>query len=337
MESLDPIRTLIRDLPRPDNSAAALAAEREANLTKPAGSLGRLETLAAWLCAWQGRHPPAVERCRTAIFAGNHGITAEGVSAFPAEVTGQMVANFEGGGAAINQLCAQGRCELKVYPVDMDRPTESFLRAPALTDRDCADAMALGMSAAEDGLHMLCLGEMGIGNTSAAAAICHGLFGGKAEDWVGPGTGVSGSALDTKIRVVRDAVALHKDSLRDGLEVLRHVGGREIAAIAGAIIAARQRRIPVILDGYVCCAAAATLHAMDETALDHCLVGHVSAEPGHRRLLEAINQAPLLDLNMRLGEGSGAALALQIVQSAAACHNGMATFGQAGVSDKGES
>lgn len=333
-DSLDPIRALIRDLPGPDNSAAALAAGRDAQLTKPAGSLGRLESLTTWLCAWQGRHPPVAERCRTAIFAGSHGITAEGVSAFPAEVTGQMVANFDAGGAAINQICAQSGCELKIYPLAIGQPTESFLRAPAMTDGDCAGAMTQGMVAVEDGLHILCLGEMGIGNTSAAAALCHALFGGGAEDWVGPGTGVTGSALDAKIRVVRDAVALHGEALSDGLEILRHVGGREIAAIAGAIVAARQRRIPVILDGFVCCAAAATLHAMNSAALDHCLVGHVSAEPGHRRLLDAIGLPPLLDLDMRLGEGSGAALALQIVQSAVACHTGMATFGEAGVSDK---
>lgn len=334
--SLDPMRTLIRDLPGPDNRAAGLATAREGQLTKPAGSLGRLEILAQWLCAWQGRHPPVAENCRTAVFAGNHGITAEGVSAFPAAVTSQMVANFTAGGAAINQLCAQAGCELKIYPIALDKPTENFLHAAAMTEGDCAGAMALGMASVEPDLHILCLGEMGIGNTTAAAALCHALFGGTAEDWVGPGTGVTGSAFENKIRVVRDAVKFHWDPLSDGLDILRRLGGREIAAMAGAILAARQARVPVILDGYVCGAAAATLQAMDKSALDHCVAGHVSAEPGHRRLLDALGMEPLLDLNMRLGEASGAALALQIVQNAVACHNGMATFGEAGISDKAD-
>lgn len=334
--SLDEIRTLIRDLPRPDNSAVARTADREATLTKPAGSLGRLETLTQWICAWQGRHPPSVDHCRTAVFAGSHGVTVEGISAFPAEVTGQMVANFHAGGAAINQLCAQTGSELKIYPVQIETPTENFARAPAMAEQDCAEAMALGISAVEPGIDILCLGEMGIGNTTAAAAICHALFGGTAEDWVGPGTGVTGDAFDNKVRVVRDSVKRHQGNMRDGLEVLCHVGGREIAAITGAIIAARQSRIPVILDGFVCGAAAATLYTMDAGALDHCISGHVSAEPGHRKLLDAIGQKPLLDLDMRLGEASGAALALAILQAAVACHTQMATFDQAGVSDKSE-
>ena len=334
IQSMDDVRALLRELPGPDNSAAAEAAAREATLTKPAGSLGRLEDVVELVCAWQGHHPPSLDRCRVAIFAGNHGIVAEGVSAFSADVTAQMVGNFNNGGAAINQICARSGLDLKIFPIDLDTPTRDFGRQPAMTGDECVRAMSVGISAVEDGLDILCLGEMGIGNTTAAAALCHAIFAGDAENWVGPGTGVRGDALANKIRVVRDAIAFHGPGVKDGLEALCCVGGREIAAIAGAIVAARFAQVPVILDGYVCCAAAAALFAVEKSALDHCVVGHVSAEPGHRHLLDALGQRPLLDLDMRLGEGSGAALAFMIVQAAINCHTGMATFDEAGVSGK---
>jgi nicotinate-nucleotide--dimethylbenzimidazole phosphoribosyltransferase len=193
--------------------------------------------------------------------------------------------------------------------------------------------MAYGMEAIE-ACDLLCIGEMGIGNTTIAAAIAHGLYGGAAEDWVGPGTGVDAAGLARKADAVRRAVALHRDHLGDPLEVLRRLGGRELAAMAGAILAARLNRVPVLLDGYVATAAAAVLHAMDPAALDHCLAGHRSAEPAHRRLLERIGKEPVLDLGMRLGEGSGAALAAAMVKAAIALHTGMATFESAGVSDR---
>lgn len=337
IQSIDDLRALLRELPGPDNSAAARAARREASLTKPAGALGRLEELVQHVCAWQGRHPPALERCRLAVFAGNHGVAAEGVSAYPAEVTAQMVANFESGGAAINQLCAQAGLELQVFSLDLDEPTANFVRGPAMTGDECVRAVDVGMLAGGGEIDLLCVGEMGIGNTTSAAALCHAIFGGAAEDWVGPGTGVADKALAIKLGVVRDAVALHPSARRDGLEALRCLGGREIAAIAGAILAARLARVPVVLDGYVCCAAAACLFAAEKTALDHCLAGHVSAEPGHRRLLDALGRKPLLDLGMRLGEGSGAALAFGVLRAAVACHVGMATFDEAGVSERDES
>jgi nicotinate-nucleotide--dimethylbenzimidazole phosphoribosyltransferase len=259
IQSMGDVRALLRDLPEPDNGAAARAARREATLTKPAGSLGRLEELVRHVCAWQGRHPPTMNRCGVAIFAGNHGVADEDVSAFPADVTGQMVGNFSRGGAAINQLSAISGAKLKIFPIELDSPTHNFRREAAMSEDGCARAMEIGASAVEDGLDILCLGEMGIANTTAAAALCHGIFGGDAESWVGPGTGVQDAALANKIRVVRDAVALHDLQSGDGLDALRRVGGREIAAIAGAILAARFARVPVILDGFVCCAAAACL------------------------------------------------------------------------------
>jgi nicotinate-nucleotide--dimethylbenzimidazole phosphoribosyltransferase len=224
--------------------------------------------------------------------------------------------------------------ELRVYEMALEQPTRDFTEAPAMEEAECARAMAYGMMALEEGVDVLALGEMGIGNTTSAAALCLALFGGSAEDWVGPGTGVGGEAMARKIEVVRQGVARHEAVFGDPLEVLRCLGGEEMAAIAGAVLAARVARVPVLLDGYACTAAAAVLHALDSRALDHCVVAHVSAEPGHRRLLDKLGKTALLDLDMRLGEASGATLAILLLKAAAACHNGMATFEEAGVSGK---
>jgi nicotinate-nucleotide--dimethylbenzimidazole phosphoribosyltransferase len=333
--SIEEIRALLPAIPQADGAAVAAAAEREGQLTKPAGSLGRLEEIAAWLAAWQGRHPPTVDHARVCVFAGNHGVAARGVSAFPAEVTVQMVQNFVTGGAAVNQLCQVADADLRVYEMDLDNPTGDFTEGPAMTGEGCARAMAYGMMAVEPGIDLLCLGEMGIGNTTSASALCNALFGGEAADWTGPGTGVAGDALARKTAVVAQGVARHGDMRNDPLELLARLGGNELAAIAGAVLAARMGRVPVLLDGFACTAAAAVLHAAAPGALDHCMVAHRSAEPAHRRLLELLGKKPLFDLGMRLGEASGAALAIGVVRAAAACHGGMATFGEAGVSGQG--
>ncbi len=324
--------SLRADFPGPDDDAGAAAEAREATLTKPPGALGRLEALVAWLAAWQGRHPPRLERPRAVVFAGNHGVAARGVSAYPPDVTAQMVANFQAGGAAVNQLCRTFGVDLSVVPLDLDRPTADITGESAMNEADFAAAWERGADAVAVGADLLCLGEMGIGNTTAAAALCHALYGEAAEDWVGPGTGVSGPALDAKRAAVAAAVDRHREAATGGLDLLRRLGGREMVAIAGAVVAARRRRVPVILDGYVCTAAAAALAAAIPDALDHCVVGHVSAEPGHGRLLQRLGKAPLLTLDMRLGEASGAVLALALLKAALACHTGMATFGEAGVS-----
>jgi nicotinate-nucleotide--dimethylbenzimidazole phosphoribosyltransferase len=329
--SLDEIRALMAHLPGPDLEAGTAAAERERHLTKPAGALGRLEELAAWLATWQGRHPPAVDHPRTVVFAANHGVAARGVSAYPAAVTAQMVQNFIAGGAAVNQLCKTVDADLRVYEMNLDQPTGDIVDGPAMSEAECAGAIAYGMMAVEPGLDALALGEMGIGNTTAAAALCAGLFGGAAELWTGPGTGVAGPALEAKRRVVAEAVERHR-AATDPFDMLRRLGGLELAAIAGAVLAARLGRVPVVLDGFAATAAAAVVFAADPRALDHCVVGHVSAEPGHRRLLEQISQRPLFDLGMRLGEASGATLAFAVLKAAIACHNGMATFAEAGIS-----
>ena len=337
--SFDEMRRILRDLPGPDQEAQTKVVQRQTELTKPPGSLGRLEEIAEWLAAWQGRASPRVERPRIAVFAGTHGVAARGVSAYPSEVTGQMVKNFLSGGAAINQLAGSIDADLRIYELDLDHPTDDFTKGPAMSEARAANAMAYGMMAAEPGIDVLCLGEMGIANTTTAATLSAALFGGSGADWAGPGTGVHGKALAHKIAVIDEALAHHRALInqRDPLALLAAVGGEELAAIAGAVLAARMGRIPVLLDGYACTAAAAVLHAIDRHALDHCLVAHRSAEPGHTRLLEAIGQRPLLDFGMRLGEASAAALAVPLLKAAAACHNGMATFAQAGVSSKSSS
>lgn len=334
LATLDEMRALLRTLPGPDAEAGTAAATREAQLTKPAGALGRLEELVQWLATWQGKHPPSVDHPRTAVFAGNHGVAARGVSAYPAAVTAQMVQNFLAGGAAVNQLCKAIDADLRVYEMALEQPTADFTAEPAMSEGDCALAMAYGMMAVEPGVDVIALGEMGIGNTAAAAALCAGLFGGEAADWVGPGTGVAGAALAHKISIVDEALRRHRRQATDAFDMLRRLGGRELAAITGAVIAARRGRVPVVLDGYACTAAAAVLFAADPRAIDHCLVAHRSAEPGHARLLGRLGKAPLLDLGMRLGEASGATLAVAILKAATACHTGMATFAEAGVSRK---
>ncbi|MBL8903155.1 MAG: nicotinate-nucleotide--dimethylbenzimidazole phosphoribosyltransferase [Rhizobiales bacterium] len=330
----DDIRKLMQDLLAADPAAAAQCKARDAQLTKPPGSLGKLESMAEWVAAWQGNYPPKIARPVVAVFAGNHGVVAQGVAAYPAEVTKQMVLNFQGGGAAVNQICKTFDLGLKVFELALENPTKDITENAAMDEADCAATMAYGMEAIAGGCDLLCIGEMGIGNTTIAAAICHGLYGGRPEDWVGPGTGVDAEGLKRKASAVARAVALHKAHLSDPLEVLRRLGGRELAAMAGAILAARTQRVPVLIDGYVASAAAAVLHAMRPDALDHCLAAHCSAEPAHRILLRKLGKEPILDLGMRLGEASGAALAAGLLKAAVNLHNDMATFASAGVSGK---
>lgn len=335
----DDIRNLVASMPQANEEARKDAWARDATLTKPAGSLGRLEEIAGWLAAWQSTSRPAVRRPLVVIFAANHGVAEKGVSAFPASVTRQMVENFSAGGAAVNQICAANNLGLKVFDLALDMPTPDITEEDAFDEAACAATIAFGMEAIAGGTDLLCVGEMGIANTTVAAALSAALFGGTGSDWVGRGTGVDDAGLARK----RDAVdaALSRiggpfdDGAADPLEVLRQVGGREIAAMVGAILAARFQRIPVLIDGFVATAAAGVLHRLVPGALDHCMAAHLSAEAGHQRLVDAIGKEPLLSLGMRLGEGSGAALAAGLVKTAAQIHTDMATFEQAGVSEKG--
>jgi nicotinate-nucleotide--dimethylbenzimidazole phosphoribosyltransferase len=328
--SLAGFRACLSSLPARDDAAQAAAVARNGQLTKPPGALGRLEDLAIWFAGWQGTDRPHLDRPQVIVFAGNHGVVAQGVSAFPAEVTVQMVANFRAGGAAINQLSRAFGASMAVHELSLDRPTVDFTQAPAMTEDEVVAALATGWQAVDPAADALVVGEMGIGNTTPAAALACALFGGEAADWVGRGTGVDDAGLARKARVVAEGVALHRSD--DALEVLRRLGGRELAAMAGAIARARAERIPVVLDGFICTASAAVLERAVPGALDHCIAGHVSAEAAHGRLLAALGKEPLLSLGLRLGEGSGAALALGVVKGALACHSGMATFAEAGVS-----
>ncbi|MER8964140.1 nicotinate-nucleotide--dimethylbenzimidazole phosphoribosyltransferase [Mesorhizobium sp. M0808] len=333
-KSLDELRAACLDLPIGSDAAANAVARRQDTLTKPQGSLGRLETIAAWLARWQGRDMPKLDRVKIFVFAGNHGVTAQGVSAFPSEVTVQMVANFAGGGAAINQLARVAGAELDVIPLDLDRPTGDFTQEPAMDDEAFLAAVSAGYDAISRNLDLVCFGEMGIGNTTPAAAISTALFGGGAERWTGRGTGVDDAGLVRKIVAIEAGLKRHAPALADPLKVAAALGGRELAAILGATLAARHLGVPVLLDGFVCTAAAAPLVALHPAGLAHTMAAHVSAESGHRRLLEALGLPPLLDLGMRLGEGSGACLAVNIVRSALECHARMASFAEAGVSEK---
>jgi len=331
--SFSDLRAICLDLPSGHPAASAAVAQRETTLTKPPHSLGRLEDL-AWLAHWQGHAPPRLERVDILVFAGNHGVTKLGVSAYPAEVTAQMVANFAAGGAAINQLARTAGAELRVIPLSLDTPTSDFTQQPALTEQEFIAAVAVGYEAVSSSCNLVCLGEMGIGNTTAAAAISAALFGGGGARWAGRGTGVDEEGLARKRVVIDQAIARHAALLHDPLAVAAAFGGRELAAILGATLAARRQRVPVLLDGFVSTAAVAPLAKLRSDTLAHAQAGHVSAEAGHRMLLAELDLVPLLDLNMRLGEASGAAAALLILRAALACHTGMATFAQAGVSDK---
>lgn len=330
----DDVHALIAAMPGPDELAAAQVAARNACLTKPRGSLGRMEDLASWMAAWQGKGQPTCARPLICVFAGNHGMVRHGVSAFPQEVTRQMLENFAAGGGAINQIATAFDFGFKVFDLAIDLPTQDFTEGPALDDKSTVATMAFGMEAIAGGTDLLILGEMGIGNTTSAAAIYTALYGGGGGKWAGTGTGVDVNGVARKAAVINQAIELHGPFLRDPLEVLSRLGGREIAAICGAIIAARLQRIPVVLDGYVVTAAAAILHAISPSAIDHCVAGHLSAEGAHKEVLARLGKQPILSLDMRLGEASGAALAAAIIKAAVATHNGMATFAQAQVSER---
>ena len=330
--SLAQLRAACLELPEGHPAIAEAVRKRDAQLTKPAGSLGRLEDLVAWLAHWQAKNPPELEQVEILVFAGNHGVTAHGVSAFPSEVTVQMVANFASGGAAINQLAELARATLRVFPLALERPTADFTQTPALGEDEFMEAVRTGYEAVRPDADLVCVGEMGIGNTTTAAALSAALFGGGATRWAGRGTGIDEGGFARKRSAIERALARHSAILSDPLATAAALGGRELAAILGAVLAARHRGVPVLLDGFASTAAAAPLKKLNSGALAHAMAAHVSAESGHRHLLEELGLSPLLDLGMRLGEASGAALALLVLRAAVECHRGMATFDGVAVS-----
>ena len=333
--TLSEYNEILKNQPVSDENSFMSAKKHNSQLTKPEGSLGKLETLALFFAGWQGVSKPKLDKVQIAIFAGNHGVTANfDISKFPAEVTEQMVFNFRAGGAAINQLSSVCGAKMDVYALDLDIPTADFTKTSAMTEAELLKSLQIGWNSVDPSSDLFIAGEMGIGNTTSAAAIAAALFGGGGKDWVGRGTGVDDTGLKVKSDVVDAGLVRHKKDLDDPLSVLRVLGGREIAAMVGAIASARAHSIPVLLDGFICSAAAAVLYKMNHCALDHTQAGHVSAEGAHAQMLSKLGKKPLLMLGLRLGEGSGAALAINIVKSAVACLSGMATFAEAKVSTK---
>lgn len=331
------------------------AEARQARLTKPPGSLGRLEELAVRLAGLQGRERPQLEQIQIMVFAADHGVAEEGVSAFPQAVTAEMVRNFARGGAAINVLARQldaclevmdvGTAQPPAMPPDASCPvldrriaagTANFTRQPAMTHGQCEQALAAGREAVQralqNGAELFIGGEMGIANTTAAAAVASALLDRPAADLAGPGTGLDAGGVSHKARLIDSAVARYRADLDTPLRVLQSLGGLEIAALSGAYIAAAQAGLPVLVDGFISSVAALVAVRQQPAVRDWMFLAHRSAEPGHQRVAEALGLVPLLDLGMRLGEGSGAAVAAGLLRSAVALHNEMATFSEAGVS-----
>ena len=328
-ENFDTINEFLSSMAVKNTAIEEQALAHQNNLTKPPGALGRLEELAVFLASWQGQVKPSLAQAQAIIFAGNHGVCAQGVNPFPQEVTMQMVANFNAGGAAMNQLCGVSGADLTVVPLSLENPTKDFTQQEALTEDELFEAMNEGAKAVKPEADIILLGEMGIGNSTISAALAASVFGGDVSDWVGAGTGSDAKGMAVKTSVIEAGLAKH--GRRTDLSALLAFGGREQAAICGAVLAARAQNKAVILDGFICTAATAPLYGMAPASLDHCLVGHVSVEPGHKKLLAEMQKKAILDLDMRLGEGTGAALALSILRGAVACHNDMATFASAGI------
>jgi nicotinate-nucleotide--dimethylbenzimidazole phosphoribosyltransferase len=299
---------------------------RAAQVLRPTGALHRLDELAAWLGGWQRTTNPRVDRPVALIFAADHGVAAAGVSAYPSQITASMLAAFRARASSINVMAAQLGARVDAFDVGVGRPTEDFRFAAAMSPERFDEAVRAGRDAvARTDADVIVLGEMGIGNTTAAAAVCAALCGGDTDVWVGRGTGVDDAGLARK-RAAVDAARERISGVTDPLEVLREVGGLELAAMAGAITQARSRGLPVLLDGYVTAAAALPLVCANPDALAHCVAGHRSAEPGHRLALERLGLEPLLDLGLRLGEGSGAMAAVPLLSLACRLVTDVPTF-----------
>ncbi len=316
-------RELLKSLPPADDQRRLETIQAIARLSDQGVRLGRMGEVAGWLSAWTGR-APQVLRPMIALFAGTHGVVARGVTRKPSADIQAIVEHAAAGGAAVNQICASRDLGLKVFDLALDVPTGDFTVEAALDERGCAATMAFGMEAVAGGIDLLGVGSIGFGGETSAAAIFAALHGGRPSDWCETAEAVNDPELHQRqTDTVAAALATHEGRLSDPLEVLARLGGRECAAIAGAIIAARVEKVPVVLDGYVATAAAAVLKAVEPGAIDHCLLGHVTSAPAHRRAAEAIGLKPLLDLAIGEGEGLGAALGVGLVRDAAQLHAGM--------------
>jgi nicotinate-nucleotide--dimethylbenzimidazole phosphoribosyltransferase len=316
----------LNELPAPDSSSRDAVAARAAQVLRPAGALAWLDDVAIWTAGWQRSANPAVERPTALVFAADHGVAAAGVSNYPSEVTASMLQATRNGQATVNAFARSVGATVTAVDVGVGTPTND-IRYEAALSPERFDAITKLAFDAVDALNtdLLVLGELGIGNTTAAAAVAAAFAGGEATAWVGRGTGIDDDGLARKRQAVQDSVR-RIASVIDPLEILREVGGSELVGMAAAAIAARHRSIPVVLDGYICTASMLPLHKVNTHSLDHCIVGHCSAEPGHRLLLDVLNKRPLLDLDMRLGEGSGAMAAVPLVRMACAGVTEVSTF-----------
>jgi nicotinate-nucleotide--dimethylbenzimidazole phosphoribosyltransferase len=323
---------LLAPLPEADGGSAKAVQERASEVLRPAGALARLDEVAAWLAGWQRTRRPHVERTGAAVFVADHGVAAERVSAYPAEVTAEMLRALRAGAATASVMARALDARLEVVDVGAGRPSGNIAREPALTEARFQECFEAGRRAVVSlsGADLLVLGEMGIGNTTPAAAVCAALFGGQAEDWTGRGTGIDDVTFARKLAVV-EAARRRIEGVSEPLEILREVGGPDLVAIVGAALEARLRSVPVVLDGFAVTSACAALEVARTGALDHCLAGHCSGEPGHRLLLDKLGKPPLLDLGLSLGEGSGALAAVPLIKLAAACITDVATFAEWGL------
>ena len=336
-----------------DGLCVERAQERQQQLTKPAGSLGRLESLAVQLAGLQGQVKPSLDQVWIAIFAGDHGVVAEGVSAFPQEVTGQMLLNFVNGGAAISVLARQLGASLEVVDLGTVTPTlnlpgvrhlnigagtANFAQGPAMTRAQGERALQAGRDSAlralATGAQLFIGGEMGIGNTTAASAVACALLDCPVAHLTGPGTGLDAAGVNHKAQVIERALALHAAQRGDALHTLFNLGGFEIAALVGAYLACAQEGVAVLVDGFICSVAALLAVRLNPQVRPWLLFGHRGAEPGHRHVLETLEAEPVLELGLRLGEGSGAALAVPLLRLACELHGQMATFAEAAVADR---
>jgi len=307
----DDIRSLVSTMPSPDAQAAQSVRDMSSGLSalRP---LGRMDQHLEWLASWQGRMP-AIDRPLIAVFAGTHGIASQIFEADIAAASAARVKSMTEGAAGVRGIAASFQSAFKVYELGTEYPSKDFTKAPSLSEKDCAAAIAFGMEVVAEGADVIAIGNAGYGSATAAAAITRGLYGGASEYWAG-GTAQTAKA---RIAVVEAGARLHSEKLGDPLDVLRCFGGRDIAGMVGAILAARHQSIPVILDGYVVCSAAAVLHKLNPDSISHCMAGHVTREPAHQALLDRIDRAPLLDLGIGIGDGSGAAFAMGALRSAA--------------------
>ncbi len=318
--TLAEIRALAAEFPGPDLASATKVLERDRLLAKPRGGLGQLEDLTEWLAKWQARHPPRMERPSVAVFAGNHGVAANAASSRDFEATAKRVAAYGAGGGAINAIVGALDADFRVFELALEAPTADFTETDAMTDGDCAKAMAYGMMAVEQGVDAIVLGQVGVGGDVSAAALIAALKGGDGADLI-----ADGETAAAKRAAVAEGLARHRTAATDALDTLRRLGGYEIAAMAGAIVAARMGRVPVLLDGLVPAAAAIVVGAQAHGGADHCALGAGAAGAVGEALAKAFGRPPILDVGVTMGEAAGAALAVHLLRAAALCHSDLDT------------